>query len=646
MKKKKFNVNDWLPNEETNHGLNSGNRKQGFNSHEAVESDIEQIVSRIEAAHLDITAHYTDWLNIGFALASELGEAGRKYFLRISRFYPNFSRTACHRKYNQCLKAKGHGITIKTLFYLAGQAGAGSTGLGAESLGLGAERLEQGEGRLEEEKSEEGDGRRENGEGKTETDEGRPETEDGRPETEDGGNLAGEEIERKKLFNTPRLPVEIYSRLPELLRESCTLFCEGIEQDVFLISSLAVLSGCLPNIEGIYFDSLHSAHLYSFITAPAGSGKGKMIWAKYFGQAIHEHMTGQSQKAWAAYETELKHYYKLNRAKRKCAEKPVEPPSLMFFIPANSSASAFTQALSDNNFSGVIFESEADTLADTFKQDWGNFSDVLRKGFHHESSSMIRRKDKEFLEIREPHIAIVLSGTPKQVHNLMPDTENGLFSRFLYYAFEDDSEFKNPFAPHHTGSYTDFFRHKGQVVLDLYLQLQHLSKPITFKLTDEQATRFTVLFNTMLSKNKLLLGRDLIANIKRLGLITFRIAMILSALRTFTQQVTPIGFTEQVTGSHQLSIQELICNDMDFETAMDIAITLEKHAVAVYQNMPNNELKGLKLAFYEQLPLKFDRKAYLKVAKELGILPKTADKYIKQMKSTLLNYLYNEYTKK
>lgn len=67
--------------------------------------------------------------------------------------------------------------------------------------------------------------------------------------------------------------------------------------------------------------------------------------------------------------------------------------------------------------------------------------------------------------------------------------------------------------------------------------------------------------------------------------------------------------------------------------------------MAVYKNRPNNELKGIRLAFYDRLPVKFDRKGYLSVAEELGIPAKSADKYIALFKSKLLNYQYNEYTK-
>ena len=90
----------------------------------------------------------------------------------------------------------------------------------------------------------------------------------------------------------------------------------------------------------------------------------------------------------------------------------------------------------------------------------------------------------------------------------------------------------------------------------------------------------------------------------------------------------------------------MICSDIDFQTAMSIATTLEKHAIAVFQNLPNNNLRGKKLDFFEKLPQQFDRQGYLKVAKELGIQPKAAEKYIGQFVPKLLKHSeHNQYTK-
>ncbi len=440
-----------------------------------------------------------------------------------------------------------------------------------------------------------------------------------------------EQPEENTIFNTPFLPENIYDNLPEILKASCELFGERIEKDVLLIGSIGVLSACLPNIEGIYFNKSYSAHLFVFITAPAGSGKGVMEWSKYFGQRIHDTIVENSNKQKGEYQIELDQYN--NRPKKEKTEqpKPEEPPRQMFYIPANSSSSSFLQSLSDNNFKGIIFETEADTLANTFKQEWGNFSDILRKTFHHETTSMNRRKDNEYIEIKNPHMSLVLSGTPKQVQNLMPDIENGLFSRFLFYAFEDDSDFKNPFVSISPVNYSDFFTAKSMEVFSLYSALNNLQLPVIFVLTEEQQEIFTTQFKSMLFKSKLLLGRDFDANIKRLGVITFRIAMILSALRI---------------PEHGEISSPLICNDTDFHTAMQISLTLEKHAIAVYHNFPQNSSKDKKMKFFDNLPNDFDRKSYLKIAQQFNIQEKTAEKYINLFrKKGYLNHEYNQYTK-
>ena len=585
--KKQFKPQDWLhidnSTETTSRVLNNINDNNPImdldNSHSG-DSDIEQITQRIESSQTDLTTNYSDWRDIGFALADELAESGRDYFHRISRFNSDYDSTECNKQFDNCLKAKGHGITIKTLFHLAKESGI--------NISFPQKR-----------------------------------SEDVLPYISNNN----EEV----IFNTPQIPKEIYSQLPEILKESTDLFAEGIEKDVFLIGALSVVSGCLPNIEGIYFDEPVSAHLYSFITAPAGSGKGKLKWAKYFGIKIHKTIVEQSIHEKEEYDREFEEYNNLNKNQRQGVEKPTEPKRKMFYIPANSSASAFIQALADNDFKGIIFETEADTLAGTLKQDWGNFSDVLRKAFHHESTNMFRRKDNEHIEIEDPHLAITLSGTPKQVHNMMPDAENGLFSRFLYYAFEDYSDFKNPFISHCSVNYTEFFEEKGKAMYELYQMLASMNSSIRFSFTAEQGEIFTSQFNTLYKRNRMLLGNDFNANSRRLGLITFRIAMVLRSLRILEDGDTSTP---------------LLCNEVDFQTAIEVAFTLEKHAIAVFQNLPNNNLKGVKLKFYDTLPKEFNRQEYLSVAKTLGVKDKTAEKYIAQFKeNNLLEHEHNKYTK-
>lgn len=614
--KPKFDIQHWLQQTEQKKNLSASKRPDTVSkSHsEPVPNlfreafgvnDVEIILQRLELSHTDITANYADWRDIGFAFADEFGEAGRDYFQRVSSYYPSYSQSNCDKQYDNCLKSSGHGVTIKSFFHLAQQAGIN---LVTTQLKTNPSASYRPDGVLK---------------SPSDSEQSKLGVKSSQLETQNS--------ELETIFNTPPIPAEVYSQLPEILRESCDMFADAIEKDVFLIGAISVISGSLPNIEGIYFDEPVSAHLYAFITAPAGSGKGKLKWAKFFGMRIHKNMVEQSIREKEAYELELENYNNLNKNQRQEMERPREPKRRMFYIPANSSASAFIQALSDNDFKGIIFETEADTLAGTLKQDWGNFSDVLRKAFHHESTNMFRRKDNEHIEVEDPHLAIVLSGTPKQVHNMMPDVENGLFSRYLYYAFEDYSDFKNPFISHQKLNYTSFFEEKGEQIHELYQTLINQPSPLEFRFTAEQGEVFTRQFNALYKRNRMLLGNDFNANSRRLGLITFRIAMVLRSLRILED------------GDYS---NPLICTETDFQTAIEIAFTLEKHAIAVFQNLPNNNLKGVKLKFYDALPDNFNRQGYLVVAKELNIKDKTAEKYIGQFKENeLLNHSHNSYQK-
>ena len=123
--KEKFNPQDWLNMDICK---DAASREQNVraiprgcpnpNPNLNADNDIETIITRIESTQTDITANYSDWRDIGFALADELGEAGRDYYHRISRFYSGYSPADCNLQYDNCLKAKGHGITLKTFFHL------------------------------------------------------------------------------------------------------------------------------------------------------------------------------------------------------------------------------------------------------------------------------------------------------------------------------------------------------------------------------------------------------------------------------------------------------------------------------------------------------------------------------------------------
>ena len=76
------------------------------------------------------------------------------------------------------------------------------------------------------------------------------------------------------LKTTPTIPDEVFEALPNIIKEGARAFTDKRKRDVFFTGAISILSGCLPNVTGVYFQERVFPHLYTFIIARAASGKG------------------------------------------------------------------------------------------------------------------------------------------------------------------------------------------------------------------------------------------------------------------------------------------------------------------------------------------------------------------------------------
>ncbi|MBQ6667250.1 MAG: DUF3987 domain-containing protein [Bacteroidales bacterium] len=544
------------------------------------ERDIEQITRRIEAAAADIAPTYAEWRDLGFALADALGEGGRTYYQRISRFYPEYSESGTDRQYTACLHAHGHGITVKTLFHLARKAGISIQAAVPDS--------------------------RKNGPGFPES-------------PKSSKSPAGDLGEMEEM---PTFSQEIAGSLPSFLSQVVSHADSPEDADLLLLGALTVFSSCLPNIRGIYDGREVFPNLFLFVAAQASAGKGRLSLCRHLVGPIHQKKREQYAAEMERYKRQLADFV-VNK-KKTDAEQPAEPPFRTLFIPANSSSTAVYQTLNDNGGAGLIFETEGDTLANTFKSDFGNYSDGFRKAFHHETISYNRRKDKEFVELSQPRLSALLSGTPRQIQTLIPDAENGLFSRFIFYCRNVRIEWKDVFAVRET-ALDSFFEHLGKRFSDLHQFLQS-SQPLLFVLSDAQQADFNAFFGRIQHEYASVFGLDILASVRRLGLIAFRIAMILTSLRIYD------GKTMEGC---------LVCGDSDYRTTITMVGVLLQHTAKVLgllsaagTDAPAGAPALARQKFLECLPPEFDRQAYLAVAGKLGIPAKTAEKHISRFCAT------------
>ena len=522
---------------------------------------IERVLQQIESRALDLTTPYSQWVELAFALSS-LGESGRSYFHRLSRFHPDYDPAECDHQYTRCLESKGSGISLGTFFHLAQNNGISLTA---------------------------------------------PTNASGAAEADAVDDEAQEELKTEKL---PLLPESIYESLPLYLKKVVAPADSPQERDILLLGSVVVLSSCLPNITGIYDGYEVFPNLYLYVTAPASSGKGKLNLCKRLVLPIHFKKRKEAEEMKILYDEALE-------ATEKGDEKPQKPKERMLLLPANSSATGVFQLLADNDGRGLIFESEGDTLSLIFKSDYGNYSDGFRKAFHHETISFYRRTEREYVDLQQPCLSTVLSGTPGQVAGLIPNAENGLFSRFLFYHLELDATWKDTFRNKNNGELQDYFHQLGQEFCQFH-ELLCRQPPIPVILTEAQQDLFYTFFSSIQSRYLALMEDGFVATVRRMGLICYRLMMVFSALRYQGAQQLPYKIT---------------CRDDDFDSALEIIRNLLRHSDFTFRHLPQKkevqEQVNRRLLLLRALPRDFDSKEFIRKAEALGIPNSSAYRILK-----------------
>lgn len=391
------------------------------------------------------------------------------------------------------------------------------------------------------------------------------------------------------LRSTPLLPESVYAKLPALLRDFCNQAHDERERDILLLGALATISGCLGEAHGFYDGKRVFANLFLFISAPPSCGKGMLRNAKDLALPIHQKIRGD--------------------------DEPDEKKPKMLFLPGNSSSSALIAAFARNNQQGIVFETEADTLNSALGQDWGDFSYVLRNTFHHEHVALLRKTKSEYLDLHSPRLSVVLSGTPGQLTRLFQSSENGLFSRFCFYCYDQKPEWRQiSFEADESGTSIVASAALSTRINTIYWKLSE--QGIQFRCSNSQKQQFNILFHRLLQRYSKDLGPNIVASVKRMGLISFRVSMILSLLRL---DDLPEG-------------NNIECDDKSFECAMSIVETLLEHAAVSLKILTSQPQHSKPVnpeweKILSKLPEKFTRKKAINASK--GILTtRTVDRFL------------------
>ena len=274
----------------------------------------------------------------------------------------------------------------------------------------------------------------------------------------------------KSKFTIPTPTDDLYlstslmrGQLPPFVEKAMLVTDQPAQMDMLLLSTLTACSYAFPHIKMLHGNPQHTyfPNLMTLVVAPPASGKGVMNNARLLLQPIQEQL----------------------RKQNKLAE-----------IPANSSSAAFLDILKTSDGQGFVMATEMDNLSRIWKKDYGDYSDLFRQAYEHETYNKARRsgmKKTSVYTIEHPKLSVLLSGTPNQLHPLIGTGEDGLASRFLPYILQDVMPFDRN-ALMNGDHYTEngakaVFEELGKDLCARWHWLSLQGKDTLWSLTDEQA---------------------------------------------------------------------------------------------------------------------------------------------------------------
>ena len=586
------------------------------------------ITEAVETAGADIAPSYAEYVQLAFAIATDCGEAGREFFHRLCRISAKYQREHAERMFSNAL-IKQHGeIHLGTAFHLA------------ESTGVKICREEVMNSRKNAENAL-------NAPYNFSTHRRAYNKEEEEEEEEENDN--DENANASEELSTDSDPLQPLPTFPEADWPKILILSYATsptQRDILLLGALTALGATMERyVRCSYSGKYQSPCLQTFFVAPPASGKSGLSLIRLLVEPIHDKIRQQVDEEMKAYRKEKKNYELLGK-ERVNTEAPQMPPNKMFLISGNNSGTGILQNIMDANGTGLICETEADTIASAISSEYGHWSDTLRKAFDHDRLSYNRRTDQEYREVKRIFLAVLLSGTPAQVRALIPSAENGLFSRQLFYYMHGIYTWADQFACGEI-DLDEIFRSIGR---DWQLKLDILKEHgiHTLRLTDEQKKEFNALFSDLFFRSDIANGNEMRSFIARLAVNICRIMSTIAMLRVLeipqpyqlksSDRYAPVPDKEIPTDNVKDGIitrWDITITPEDFKAVLGLVKPLYRHATHILSFLPSSEIphraNADRDAFFDALGDEFTRTQLTEQATAMGIKTNTALSWLRRL---------------
>ena len=579
-------------------------------------TDIEslrRLTEAVETAGADIAPTYAEYVQLAFAIATDCGEAGREFFHRLCRTSAKYQREHAERIFSNALTTRHGEVHLGTAFHLAEMANVKLCNTEVMNNRRNTENTENTPSKVL---------THAHVYNKVENDE---------PDE-------SEELLNGSDPNQP-LPTFPEADWPKILLLIMSYATSPTQRDVMLIGALTAIGASMERyVRCPYAGKLQSPCLQSFIVAPSASGKGILSLIRLLVEPIHDEIRQQVAAEVKAYKKEKAAYDVMGKERSK-VEAPQMPKNRMFLISGNNTGTGILQNIMDANGTGLICETEADTISAAIGSEYGHWSDTLRKAFDHDRLSYNRRTDQEYREVKKSYLSVLLSGTPAQVKPLIPSTENGLFSRQLFYYMHGIWAWINQFESGEAdleAIFTDIgLEWKKQ------LDLMKTHGVHTLRLTDKQKQEFNALFSDLFFRSGLANDNEMSSSIARLAVNTCRIMAEVAMIRALECD-QPYQFKN--SSIHLLTPDKEIATDNikdgiitrwdvtitaeDFKAVQELVTPLYRHATHILSFLPSTEVKHRanadRDALFEAMGNQFTRAQLSEQATIMKIKPNTA----------------------
>jgi hypothetical protein len=343
------------------------------------------------------------------------------------------------------------------------------------------------------------------------------------------------------------------------------------------------------------------ANLFYAVIANAGSNKSRIGQLESLLVPIHEEIRQEEIQR-----------------KLKLPKGIARPPSRNVLLTGNITRARVIQHLCANEeVPLMLIDSEMDSITTSMQADNGGFRAELRKAYHHEFISSSKKTDDELLEVKSPHLSMLITGTFDQaVRYLFPITD-GFASRHWFDVNLAPTKFALYGNPRGTspGSTLSLWSSHFYKMWEFYKgrKVQVLFSKQQFELLNDLGVEWD---------EELAQHEDLTKDFAyRHILMTLKVATILTALKSY------------LLGDKN---RELQCDDEDFKYALELiehsySQFQELHALLPVGREHRVSLNKEADRLFALLPDDFSTQEAYRYGKELGKSERQTRNYLKQL---------------